>query len=281
MPCLSPIHIENKRPTNRDERFIPVPCGKCPACVKRRAAQWIFRLKQQDKISSSAHFVTLTYSEEHCPISPNGFMTLRRTDVQKFFKRLRKRNGKRSIIKYYLAAEYGSTYKRPHYHIILFNARQEDVEVEWTFGETFIGNVSGASVGYTTGYVQKPKVVPEHKRDDREPEFSLMSKGLGLNYITQATKQYHWSDPSRQYLVESGNTKIAMPRYYRDRLYIEEDVKRLGKQIKYKIEGSEQKKMADYVRTYGTLKGYTRAQEEAKKAAFENHSRRSSENRQF
>lgn len=271
MACIAPIHIENPRPLSQEERFIPVPCGKCPNCLKRRAAQWIFRLKQQDKVSSSAHFVTLTYGEESVPISPNGFMTLRKTDVQKFFKRLRKANGKRSIIKYYLAGEYGSTFKRPHYHIILFNARPEDVTASWQFGGVDIGNVSGASVGYVTGYVHKGKVVPEHKRDDREKEFSLMSKGLGLNYITQATKNYHWADPDRMYIVESGNTKVAMPRYYRDRLYIEEDVKRLGKKLRYKIEENEQKKMADFVRRTGSLKGYSLSLEEAKKAYFENY----------
>lgn len=283
MACISPIHIENKTPFHRQERFLPVPCGKCPNCLKRRAAQWIFRLKQQDKISSSAHFVTLTYGEEHVPLSPNGFMTLNKDDVQKFFKLLRKKNGRRSTIKYYLAAEYGTTFKRPHYHVILFNALEKDVREAWKHGGVDIGQVSGASVGYTTGYVHKGKVVPEHKRDDRQPEFSLMSKGLGLNYINENTKKYHWDDPTRMYIVESGNTKVAMPRYYRDRLYIEEDIKSLGKILRYKIEEKEQKKMSDFVARTGSLKGYSLSLEEAKKAYFENYfkDQRNNQKREF
>lgn len=281
MACISPIHIENKAPTSQADRFVPVPCGKCPQCIKRRAAQWIFRLKQQDKISSSAHFVTLTYSSDHVPITKNGYMTLQKTDVQKFFKRLRKSNGRRSSIKYYAAGEYGSTYKRPHYHIILFNALEEDVRNAWEFGEIDVGTCTPNSIAYTTAYIHKGKVVPEHGRDDREKEFSLMSKGLGLNYITHETEKYHWADPSRMYVVESGNTKVAMPRYYRNRLYIEEDVKNNVRDIKYKIDEKEQKKMSDFVARTGSLKGYTREQEEAKHAYSKNFARQSKNSRGF
>lgn len=280
MACISPIHIEKKTPTSLD-RFVPVPCGKCPQCIKRRASQWIFRLKQQDLVSSSAHFVTLTYSNDHVPITENGYMTLKKDHVQKFFKRLRKANGRRTLIKYYAAGEYGSTYKRPHYHIILFNAREEDVRDAWQFGEVDCGTVTGNSIAYTTAYINKGKVVPEHKRDDREKEFSLMSKGLGLNYITAKTELYHAQDPTRMYVVESGNTKVAMPRYYRDRLYTEDQVKQFTKEVKYKIDEHEQEKMADFVRRTGSLKGYTRAREEATQAYSRNFLKKSKNSRGF
>lgn len=138
---------------------------------------------QEEKVSSSSLFVTLTY--EQPPLTENGFMTLQKTDVQDFMKRLRKISPRK--LKYYYCGEYGSENKRPHYHMILFNARSEDVIKAWTLdgkslGHVHIGTVQEASVGYTLKYMSKPSVVPLHQRDDRLPEFANMSKGLGINF---------------------------------------------------------------------------------------------------
>ena len=65
-----------------------LPCGKCPNCYARRISGWSFRLMEEDKVSSSSYFITLTY--DNPPMSENGFMTLKKSDFQKFMKRLRK-----------------------------------------------------------------------------------------------------------------------------------------------------------------------------------------------
>lgn len=184
MSCLTPF-------TQKDtgEKF---PCGRCPECNKRRVSGWSFRLMQEEKHSRSAHFITLTYDTAYIPISENGYLTLSKRDVQLFMKRLRKTHsspiGEDSNIifplKYYLVGEYGGKTKRPHYHIILFNAELEKIQPAWDRGQIHYGTVSGASVGYTLKYINKQKKwIGYHDGDDRQPEFAHMSKGLGKNIL--------------------------------------------------------------------------------------------------
>lgn len=172
--CKTPITITIKR---TDEKT-SVPCGRCPLCLARRVSGWSFRLMQEDKVSLSSHFVTLTYDTDHVPISGRGFMSLQKRDVQLFFKRLRKVNDNK--LKYYAAGEYGTKWGRPHYHIILFNCDPDTIHASWQQGSIHTGIVSAASVGYTLKYMCKPSRIPVHANDDRVPEFSLMSKNLGL-----------------------------------------------------------------------------------------------------
>lgn len=170
--CLTPFTVTIK--TTGEQ--IPVPCGKCPECLARRTSGWSFRLMQEDKQSLSSHFLTLTYDTSKVPISKNGFMELSKRDLQLFFKRLRKKHKAEVPIKYYAVGEYGGKTKRPHYHIILFNAELSTIQSAWNNGQIHYGAVTGASVGYTLKYMMKPPSRPMHKNDDRTREFSLMSK---------------------------------------------------------------------------------------------------------
>lgn len=201
----------------------------------------------------SAYFLTLTYDSSHVHITRAGFMGLVKRDLQLFFKRLRKSHeGRRTKsgnclrpIKYYAVGEYGGVTLRPHYHVILFNAdlsRMFDSDSlrawsslqtdelkgkfqmqckQWDNGHATVGSVTGASVGYTLKYVCKPGKIPMHKNDDRLKEFSLMSKGLGVSYVAdQENFRWHHDDlENRKYLTLRGGKKIAMPRYYQEKLY--------------------------------------------------------------
>lgn len=170
--CITPYQVKKKiNPTET----IPVPCGKCPACMARRVSGWSFRLMQENKNHTSSHFITLTYDTNTVPISKNGFMSLCKRDIQLFFKRLRKAsNG--ILIKYYAVGEYGSKTFRPHYHLIMFGVPLDNIQPAWNQGQVHYGQLTEASVGYTLKYMCKPKLIPMHRNDDRQPEFSLMSK---------------------------------------------------------------------------------------------------------
>lgn len=210
-----------------------VPCGKCPECLKRRTSGWSFRLRQEDKVSSSAFFITLTYDTKHVTITQNGFMTLDKKHCQDFLKRLRKRVSKTRPdlrIKYYLAGEYGGKTRRPHYHAIIFNVPSEsDIDLSWQLGAVHYGKVEAASVGYTLKYMDKPKKIPMHMNDDRIREFGLMSKGLGQSYLSQRMINWHRADLiNRAYLNIDDGKKIAMPRYYKEKLYTELERKRIA-----------------------------------------------------
>lgn len=214
--CLFPQRITNRKIGLKQV----VPCGKCPMCRDRRAQDWIIRLTQEDKVHGSSRFVTLTYSPENCPVTAKGLMTLRKTDFQKFMKRLRKNTGKTGL-KYYAVGEYGGTTNRPHYHAIMFDVSFDEIYEAWGLGEIHVGDVNGDSIAYTTKYICKPKRIPAFGGDDRQTEFSLMSKNLGISYLTPQMVNYHTSQQI-SYVTVQGGYKKCLPRYYRDRIFSDE-----------------------------------------------------------
>lgn len=215
--CWYPYHVERKYYTKQEDRYVPVPCNRCPECLQRRASIWGFRLRKEEERSETAIFATLTYAEP--PMSPNGFMTLQKTDFQLFMKRLRKISTHGRKISYYACGEYGGKYKRPHYHAIIFNAVESDIEKAWNLGNTFNGTVSGASISYTVKYINKGAWKPTHHNDDRNPEFALMSKRMGANYLTEASVSHHRQNLDKPYIVLEGGIKLALPRYYKEKLW--------------------------------------------------------------
>lgn len=251
MPCDSPVIIENVKEFTK----IPVPCGKCPPCRKRRVDSWVFRMMQEDRMAEASHFVTLTYSTMSVPLSENRYMTLHKPDFQNFMKRLRKQTGYKNI-KYYAVGEYGEKNKRPHYHAIIFNCKTAvSYARAWSLkknnfmdrfkpvnkngrlydpfpylnsddnvalGTVDVGQVSGDSIAYTVKYMDKQRRRQKHSREDFAKEFSLMSKGLGECYLTDQMVKYHKAHPDQLYVLKRGGHKIAMPKYYREKIWQDE-----------------------------------------------------------
>lgn len=216
--------VERKLYFNQEEKYVPVPCGKCPECLKRRTASWSHRLEVESLNWDSLHFVTLTYNTDFVPISKNGFMTLETDRVTKFFKRLRHRCGS---FKYYYCGEYGTRKKRPHYHLILMGTAAltpTEIIQEWTekgkpIGDIYFGKVEPASIRYTVQYYDKGTWYPAHSRDDRVPEFSRMSNGIGKDFINPKMAKHLLDNPSKGFIYNKQGHKIAIPRYYKKRLY--------------------------------------------------------------
>lgn len=228
--CLSPYIL-------REPEGQPVPCGKCYNCVMRRASAWSFRLMKEEQRSGNALFLTLTYDNKNIPYCRSG-MTLVKDHVQLYMKRLRKAHSSLKYIRkawqdgghmlkpirYFTVGEYGSLYWRPHYHQIIFNCAPELVQDAWKYGSVHYGLVSGASVGYCLKYLSKAHRVPKYDGDVRQPEFALMSKRLGSNYVTPAMVNWHKEDLlERMYCVIEGGKKISMCRYYKDKIYTPEE----------------------------------------------------------
>lgn len=210
--CLSPFRKKDTQ--------IDLPCGKCPECRMRRVSGWSFRIMKEAERSASFHWVTLTYDTDHVPITPNGFMSLQKRDVQLFFKRLRKLEPGVNV-KYYVAGEYGEEERRPHYHAIIFNCSRDAIDQAWICGEVWHADaIEESAIQYTLKYMCKPGLVGKFSRDDRVLEFALMSKKLGDNYLTPAMKRWHKADLVNRYHVPlRDGGRIAMPRYYIDKIY--------------------------------------------------------------
>lgn len=209
---------------------------------------------QEYKTAKHAKFITLTYDTQTVPITKNGYMEIKKRDLQLFFKRLRKNRVQHTIdsgqifeqrIKYYAVGEYGGTTKRPHYHIILFNCPTELIMPAWNQGNIHYGDVNEASVGYTMKYIAKPKRIPAHRNDDRTPEFALISKGIGDNYIDQKQilKWHHADLKNRMYCNLLDGKKISMPRYYKDKIYNKIERQIVGHFTRIRMIDQETKKM--------------------------------------
>ncbi len=262
--CQTPFHKKMEIVKGVETGYMPFPCGKCPACIRRRVSGWAFRLNKQSEQSNSAHFVTLTYNDEHIKKTKNGFETLVKKDVQDFFKRLRKLTKQK--ISYYAVGEYGDTGERPHYHIILYNANPKIVENAWklndiTLGNVHFGDVGDASVGYTLKYISKDKKIPQFNGDDRQKEFALMSKGLGAGYLTENMVKWHTKGniENKVYLPLKDGKKAAMPRYYKDKLYDKGQKFRIGVFMR----AESQKQVDELQDKYGDLYYYKQAEETA------------------
>lgn len=246
-----------------------VPCGKCPKCSSRRVSSWSFRLLQEMKISDSARFITLTYDDKHLVRTRmTDAPTIRKKEVQDFMKRLRKAQDKKypgqKPIKYFAVGEYGGDTERPHYHIIMFNHKLELIQTAWNKGHVHYDPVNEATIGYTLKYISKRSKVPYGEWDEREPTFALMSKGLGLSYITPEMITWHKADLlNRMYCNIPDGKKIGMPRYYKKKIYDETEEQLAGHHTRQKMLIEQGKEMEKIGRDK-----YLDDQDSAKYAAF-------------
>lgn len=98
--CLNPITI--KRPGFTDaphalpryarERLRPymydtivVPCGKCLSCLKNKQSQMVVRCKREAQKRGSFAFVTLTYDDEHLPLTRSLFRINKDTGEEEIY----------------------------------------------------------------------------------------------------------------------------------------------------------------------------------------------------
>lgn len=223
-----------------------VPCGRCPFCAATRRSDWATRLDYEARLHSDKKFVTLTYADPHLTFK-YGNPQLVKADLQGWFKRVRKSGAK---IRYYAVGEYGSKTYRPHYHVLLFGAVEDDVLMRcWPYGLVHIGTVTQASVMYCLGYIVNAK--SWQMLHNRVRPFSLMSKGIGKNYLTPDMVRWHKSERKNYVLVDG--VKRHLPRYYKTRIFSKidqvriavRDQKALYKQMVEWIRAPSQMKMKD------------------------------------
>lgn len=200
---------------------VVVPCGVCMACRITRTEHWALRIEHEIH-GKTGCFLTLTYAED--PI------TLSKEELQKFFKRLRRRLD--VPIKYYACGEYGDRTDRPHYHAIIIGWSPLDIEGDikahgnhtqsstlveslWKFGNNTVGSVTPESIRYVTGYIRKKLYGDKAKEEygDRLPPFALMSLGIGKNFLLENAERLN-----EKLMMTRNGKKISLPRYYKDQL---------------------------------------------------------------
>lgn len=283
MTCPTPITIRNK---SDPKKFDVVPCGRCYACRENRRVDWMIRLKEETLASEKACFVTLTYNDDNLELNENCIPSVWKDTLQKYIKRLRKKGLK---FRYYAVGEYGGKFKRPHYHLILFDIDYEEYEIlqnAWyntetgeIMGTVDYGEVNLASIGYITKY---------HVNRNEEPlgankEFTLMSRrpAIGSSYFkdkdgnTTKIAKEHKKDINKAY-YQDWQWKKTLPRYYKDKIYskVQKDVisvqnkkVRLEKEQEISIKESE--------------KGYFERQVKARSTALRQFKRKSKLNQKL
>lgn len=257
MPCFKPLTgykakwvnpSTGKRPIvfNRNEGFsdlpLKVPCGRCIGCRLEYSRQWAIRCVHEASLYEDNAFITLTYREEEIPED----RSIKKDEVQKFIKRLRKNTGKK--LRYFACGEYGEMNNRAHYHAIIFGYGFDDktlwtktktghllyrsdlLEKCWTKGHSYIGSVTFESAAYVARYITKKwkgDGADEHYKlldpetgqiHQLEPEFCLMSRkpGIGKEWLDK-----YKTDTNKDFIMFNG-MKMKLPKYYDAQLEMED-----------------------------------------------------------
>jgi len=259
MACVRPIRacqeasgrVRIGAPGRFDGRELQLPCGKCIGCKMARSRSWSLRIKHEAQFYDASVFVTLTYDELHLPRS----LSLEYQDFQAFMKRLRRRlrgvtecpDG-RQAIRFFVGAEYGSAYRRPHYHAILFNCHFPDsvrlwngdsrstiAEGLWQKGAVVVGDFTQERAAYVAGYTVEKRygqAAVDHYEDvvspatgevfARRPEFCQMSRGPGIGAWWY---ERYRQDLYKGYLTDGAGQRCKLPRYYFEKLMRDEPIR--------------------------------------------------------
>lgn len=107
--CLSPLHLSDGNLAR---------CRKCWQCTEARVDGWVGRCIAESRTAAQSVFITLTYGrDEEGNESHARAAILTYSDVQKYFKTLRKRGLR---FRYLVVGEVGSLKGRTHWHICIF-----------------------------------------------------------------------------------------------------------------------------------------------------------------
>lgn len=252
-------------PTIPDRRveYVPTKCGRCIECRKQLARDWKIRLTEDIKTHKTAKMITLTFSNqsiaEICDkfirktIKENGQKEIRNIRIgnmhgylkdntiaikatRLFLERYRDKHKK--SLRHWLITELGHRgTENIHLHGLVWlptldkwEEQLHDITKLWKYGWTYIGQrkneilrnyVSEQTVNYMVKYV--------HKTDQLHKEYKpkiLCSDEIGANYMnTLAAKKN--SDEQTEYYKTSQGYKLALPTYYRKKIFTETELERL------------------------------------------------------
>lgn len=233
-------------------------------CRVARAQAWALRCVHESTLHARNCFITLTYSPQQLPADGS----LKVEDTQFFWKRLRKRLGSSTPIRFFLCGEYGPQTFRPHYHALVFGydfykdritlkKRSEQalytsklLADTWQKGFVSIGPLDYKTAAYTARYCMKKingdLAVSHYSRTDPitgetwqvRPEFMTCSKGIGKQWFEKWKEDVFPDD----FIIQEGK-KRPVPKYYLDQLPEEDQLtikaKRLVKLRAAEITGSQ------------------------------------------
>lgn len=228
MRCLKPVRITKNLDIIKFPYGLEIPCGQCMNCRIQKREEWCMRiLHESESWGDKLLFLTLTYDDAHLPENSS----LKKSDLQKFIKRLRKRLNR--PLKYFACGEYGEESGRPHYHCLIFGIDYLDLVdrmiikdcwkmCDWSMlGTKPFGDVNRSSIRYTVSYIEK-EITGEFQKyayEKVEIPFRLVSKGIGRKFAERNKENFE-----KQKTISINGIKRAIPRYYTDVTGIERTI---------------------------------------------------------
>lgn len=259
-------------PAVQDKRvlWVPIGCGNCIECRKQKARGWQIRLLEDIKKHRNGKFVTLTFSDESLKELIEKIEKDRRkqfskeaneviteyknldgyerdnaiaTEAVKLFReRWRKEFGK--SVRHWLITELGHNgTENVHLHGIIWTDQPiSKIREKWQYGYIWpredneeSNYVSERTVNYIIKYVTK--------QDEKYKGYKaiiLTSPGIGANYTEgYDSKNNKWNGEKtvEAYRTSTGH-KIAMPNYWRNKIYTEVEreklwIQKLDKETRY------------------------------------------------
>lgn len=241
------------------EYSLMVPCQQCLGCRIDYSKHWADRIVMEQLMSppNTCFFVTLTYDEENLqecltghsyeymiegqPIMLKG-ATLIKEHFQLFMKRLRayyEEHYNHQGIRYFIAGEYGSKTRRPHFHVCFFNLPIPDLEFYsnnfqgdvlynsptlekiWGKGYVVIGELNWETAAYTARYVVKKFKGKESEQFYESvggvlPEFCLSSRrpGIAGAYFDKEVETIYRHDCIQLPSTKKRDGRTTVPRYF-------------------------------------------------------------------
>lgn len=246
---INPKYKVNKKnggvipPLNDDRvKYVPIGCKKCIECKKKKKREWQVRLLEEIKKDNKGTFVTLTFSnEEYTKIFEkfkkvvtgyeidNAIATYA---VRHFLERWRKKYKK--SIKHWLITEIGGHgSENVHLHGIIWSQDREEIKRIWKYGWVWVGYTKNEkNVNYinekTVNYITKYMLKVDTKNKEYEGKI-LTSAGIGRGYensYNSKLNKYFENKTKETYICKNG-TRTALPIYYRNKIYTEEEREKL------------------------------------------------------
>ena len=171
-------------------------------------------------------------------------------------------------VKHWFITELGhEKTERIHIHGIIFTNEIEDIENLWKYGHIWIGDyVNEKTINYIVKYCNK--LDTQHK--GYVPKI-MTSAGIGKKFIERIDSRINKFKGSEtiEYYKTNDGSKLALPIYYRNKIYTEEErqelwINKLDRQVRYvggeKIDISngdeEYDKALEYYRKLNKRLGY-------------------------
>lgn len=271
-------------------RWVPIACGDCMECRKKKSREWLMRLTEEVKHNNKAKFITLTFNPESLSELrtalweqdkklgkeqerqgydlDNGICTIA---IRRFYERWRKEHKKPPRYWFINELGHGQT-EHVHMHGIIWDTDVDKIERIWKYGFIWKGKpirkgkviigyenyVSEATVSYMMKYVTKVDFKHKHFKP-----LILCSNGIGRDYMkTMAAEQNKFNgDKTREYYLTKTGHKVSLPIYIRNKVYNEKErellwIKKLDEEVRYVC--GEKVSVKDNDEAYKQIRDYYR-----------------------